>query len=384
MSTEGQKEGFTEGQQKEKIDVDVEKEKLRLEKLRLRLNFWKFVLGTVAIGILTAVINWQIQIKQINIDQQQTERELQLKQLESDREFLGRFVETALDENLEARLRFAHYFASLTVSQEQKSLWNSYYEDLKVEATAITIKLATAQSIQEQIQEELNKETDPVTKEDLEGTRQIIEQEIQELKSEVERQVTPTPTLLPPIPTFTVALTATPIPSATPLPVLKVDDFELAEVTDYLVNEYAKRQGNEGEVRITDNPIPQENPGNEALAFDFNISTNIPDYIGFGKTLSSPQDWSSYSELCLWVDSDIGERNLKIDVQIGEHKDAVFRHDLLPAETKEHCIYLRESPFWDRPLTDDILKNIGYFAIFVSGQPDQGEGVIYVDNIYVR
>jgi hypothetical protein len=45
---------------------------------------------------------------------------------------------------------------------------------------------------------------------------------------------------------------------------------------------------------------------------------------------------------------------------------------------------LRESPFWDRPLTDDILKNIGYFAIFVSGQPDQGEGVIYVDNIYVR
>ena len=94
-------------------------------KLRLWLNFWKFVLGTVALGAFSIVINWQIQDQKLDLERQRHEQE-----------YLGDYVEQALDDNLEKRVRFAHYFSSLTLGSDLQNRWSAYHEDLVKEQTS--------------------------------------------------------------------------------------------------------------------------------------------------------------------------------------------------------------------------------------------------------
>jgi hypothetical protein len=93
-----------------------------LRRLEIWIGFWKFVLSTVVVGIFGTIINYQIQRKKLELDKQQREQE-----------YLGKFIEQALDDNLEKRIRFAHYFASLTVSEGLRQKWNTYHADLRAE-----------------------------------------------------------------------------------------------------------------------------------------------------------------------------------------------------------------------------------------------------------
>lgn len=88
-----------------------------LKRLDLWLNFAKFVLGTVVVGIVTAILNHQIQNKT-----------LQIKEKEQEQEYVKSFVLLALDDNLEKRVRFARYFSALL-----KDNWKDYYSDVKQE-----------------------------------------------------------------------------------------------------------------------------------------------------------------------------------------------------------------------------------------------------------
>ena len=93
-----------------------------LRRLEIWIGFWKFVLSTVVVGIFGTIINYHIQRKKLELDKQQREQEN-----------LGKFIEQALDENLEARIRFGHYFASLTVSKELRQKWKTYHAELRAE-----------------------------------------------------------------------------------------------------------------------------------------------------------------------------------------------------------------------------------------------------------
>lgn len=88
-----------------------------LERLKLRLSFWKFVIGTVALSLVTALGNWAIQWRtlQSNIYDQQNE-------------FMGRFVEQALADDLEKRRDFAQYFAVVSPSSDSRQRWGDYLD----------------------------------------------------------------------------------------------------------------------------------------------------------------------------------------------------------------------------------------------------------------
>lgn len=92
------------------------------ERLKIKLRFAKFVLATVAAGIISTVVQWQLK-----------NREIDLREGNTDAEFLEKFLGHAMDVNLERRLRFAQYFARLTKSQDSRELWAQYYEELLVE-----------------------------------------------------------------------------------------------------------------------------------------------------------------------------------------------------------------------------------------------------------
>jgi hypothetical protein len=198
-----------------------------------------------------------------------------------------------------------------------------------------------------------------------------------ETSTPIPPSVTPsfTPTLPPtatptPIPTAT----STPIPTLVPQLGLIIDDFEnynnTSIINDFVIN---RNVGNEGNVILVG--LPHVYQGRQALAFEFDIRNSRPNhYIGFDREFLS-QDWSNYSSLCLWVESDGSNRSLV--VQFGESKYKFWKNivSLASIGVGVHCISLREDHQID-------LRAIGYYGVYVEGPP-QGQGVIYIDNVQI-
>lgn len=170
--------------------------------------------------------------------------------------------------------------------------------------------------------------------------------------------------------------TPTTLPIRTPTPTRgfeqTIDSFENYSISfiqeNFKINRHA---GND--LTLYSAGIPHVSQGNQALAFEYNIR-NVPPqhYVGFGRNLPI-QDWSKYSKLCVWVESDGSNRNLVI--QFGEH-DNNFRKSNFPLSGRgatDYCVSLSTQPSID-------LRLIGYYGIYVEGPP-QGQGVIYIDNV---
>jgi hypothetical protein len=82
-----------------------------LERFKQWLSFAKFLLGSFALGLITLLVNHQIQ-----------ERELEMKEQEE----MGHFLNQALTEQVGVRRRLAQYFASVTRSDALRTRWQAY------------------------------------------------------------------------------------------------------------------------------------------------------------------------------------------------------------------------------------------------------------------
>lgn len=85
-----------------------------LKRLEIKIGFAKFVLSLITTGIFAAILNHQLQ-----------NRELEIEEKNLQRDYLSKFINEALDDNLEKRVRFAHYFSSLLGEG-----WSKYHTDL--------------------------------------------------------------------------------------------------------------------------------------------------------------------------------------------------------------------------------------------------------------
>lgn len=90
------------------------------------LSFFKILVGGTSATIIASVISYHVQMAQI-----------ETKWLESNKEFTKSFITHALDENLERRHRFAHYF-SCVIGEG----WTKYYGDLDLEVQTKKKELA--------------------------------------------------------------------------------------------------------------------------------------------------------------------------------------------------------------------------------------------------
>lgn len=107
-------------------------EKIKLERLKV---YGKIITVLISVGIGTfgvAYINHIIQKKRL---------EGQLKQEEM--KYLGQFLDNALVDDHEKRLRFAEYFATLTISPELQNRWKEYRDGIRS-----TIKLLEEKKIE--------------------------------------------------------------------------------------------------------------------------------------------------------------------------------------------------------------------------------------------
>ncbi|MCB9078281.1 MAG: hypothetical protein H6631_11850 [Anaerolineaceae bacterium] len=191
---------------------------------------------------------------------------------------------------------------------------------------------------------------------------------------------TPTPIPSPPLPTDTATSPPAPsfTPTFTPIPpqvVAIIDDFEnyndTALLNDFIIN---KNAGNEGHLFLVGPPHLDQ--GRQALAFEFNILNARPNhYIGFDREFF-PQDWSNYTALCLWLESDGSNRS--IVVQFGESKFKFWKSidSLANIGVGQHCVSLKGDHQLD-------LRAIGYYGVYIEGPP-QGQGVIYIDDVQIE
>lgn len=104
------------------------------EKLKIWLGFWKFILGTVALGIISAILNWQYQNKQ-----------LEQEKVRQESDFVAQFLNNALDKDLEKRRDFAEYFFRVSPTADARERWKKYQE-------YITSQMSSANKYQDEIE----------------------------------------------------------------------------------------------------------------------------------------------------------------------------------------------------------------------------------------
>ncbi len=154
-----------------------------------------------------------------------------------------------------------------------------------------------------------------------------------------------------------------------------IEDFEGYSNDAWLAASFEinKNAGNEGWVRLVG--VPHVNQGTQAMAFEFDILHSSPnDYIGFNREFPT-QDWSGYSVLCAWIESDGSNRGLVI--QFGESVGKFWKQaSSLSQGTGDYCISLNEQH-------DINLRAVGYYGVYVQGPP-LGRSIIYIDSIRIR
>lgn len=127
---------------------------LKLERLKQRYQLASVILGT---GLVSVIGSW------LAFSEQTQENEFGFDK--SHRDYVAEFVDLALEDDIERRLRFASYFARVTFDDNQRALWADY-----------EIYLATLRSDNQQRLEEI----------EAESTAAASEEELRRLRSESE------------------------------------------------------------------------------------------------------------------------------------------------------------------------------------------------------
>ncbi|MBT8186746.1 MAG: hypothetical protein KJO73_03575 [Croceitalea sp.] len=132
--------------------------KMEKDILESWLGFLKFFLGTFVIGLLGFFAKLSYENRQMAV---------------TESEQIGKYVENAMLNDIESRLRFAEYFSTV-LPEGHTTGWENYYEKLRLEDSlkreAEKLKEATIQEMNElqQKSEDIVKDGDSLSKEDLE------------------------------------------------------------------------------------------------------------------------------------------------------------------------------------------------------------------------
>ena len=110
-------------------DKSIAEQELRVREIQIRerevknnyrLSIFKVIItGTVA-TLIPAIINWQIQSQNIEIER-----------LKSEQSYLKDFVKDALQEDLNKRYNFADYLATVAHSGESRKRWDAYRKKIE-------------------------------------------------------------------------------------------------------------------------------------------------------------------------------------------------------------------------------------------------------------
>ena len=100
-----------------------------LRRYEARLGFWKVVLGTFIVGLAGVLIPGAIEAYKAHFDLRQKEAQSEFVRQQANQQYVKDFFDTAVNQDIELRVRFASYFESLSEG-EFKNNWKNYHSTL--------------------------------------------------------------------------------------------------------------------------------------------------------------------------------------------------------------------------------------------------------------
>ncbi len=118
-----------------KIDIKEGEEKgvssdADIERYRIRYGLYKIIAGTMIVGLAGVLVPGAVEYWQASFEDRRKTLELRLVQSNQQQEYVKDFLQTALDQDIELRIRFADYFANVAGSQF-KDDWKNFRDSLK-------------------------------------------------------------------------------------------------------------------------------------------------------------------------------------------------------------------------------------------------------------
>jgi lysozyme family protein len=118
-----------------------------LERYRLRLGFWQAIWGTLISGGVAVAIPAAVDAYKAQLDLRKAEQEVALKQKEIESKaqdlhqtYISKFIDTALNQDIELRLRFSEYFSYVS-EKESREQWKQYHDGLEKRRNEIRLSI---------------------------------------------------------------------------------------------------------------------------------------------------------------------------------------------------------------------------------------------------
>lgn len=98
-----------------------------IARLEIYAGLVKFMIGTVALGGITAYVNNEYRNAQLDIEKEKSRHAIELQERRAEVEYLSKFVPNAMDKDIAVRVDFADYMKSVALSDTLQKIWSSYY-----------------------------------------------------------------------------------------------------------------------------------------------------------------------------------------------------------------------------------------------------------------
>src|SRR4051812_27613640 len=81
---------------------------LSIRRAEIRADLIKWLIGSVALTLITTIGSWTFQYLSLQMEREKTNRELKIKEKDMQLQYLDKFTETAIDQDITKRIRLAH------------------------------------------------------------------------------------------------------------------------------------------------------------------------------------------------------------------------------------------------------------------------------------
>lgn len=117
-------------------DPNAERVPLSLERYRLRLGFWQAIWGTLISGGVAVAIPAAVEAYKARLDLAIKRAEIESKAQDLHQTYISKFIDTALNQDIELRLRFSEYFSYVS-DKDSREQWRLYHDGLEQRRDAI-------------------------------------------------------------------------------------------------------------------------------------------------------------------------------------------------------------------------------------------------------
>lgn len=115
--------------------LEIDREKLAFEREKFsqlhRLERWKAFWISGVVGVVVVLIGTIAAIYSAFLESIDREQELRLRSLEIEQDYLTRFEQMALSENIQKRLDFAKFVSRVAQDEPLRQRWLQYFEEIE-------------------------------------------------------------------------------------------------------------------------------------------------------------------------------------------------------------------------------------------------------------